>query len=148
MGKVEGYLFAFVAVFLAAVDVVYWFMSHDPTGTTCIALTVGLGGLSGFYLLVTARRSGPRPEDRGDADISEGAGDLGHFSPGSPWPIGLAFSANLVFLGLIFGVWLSFIGAAGLLLTLTGLLFEHYRGHNVHTEELVGVDPVGMAGHY
>ena len=34
--KVEGYLFLFIAVFLAPVDVVYWFTSHDPTGTTAI----------------------------------------------------------------------------------------------------------------
>jgi lipooligosaccharide transport system permease protein len=43
--KVEGYLFAFIAVFLAGADVVYWFTSHDPTGTTALALGVGLGTL-------------------------------------------------------------------------------------------------------
>jgi len=32
--KIEGFLFAFIAVFLAPVTVVYWFTSHDPTGTT------------------------------------------------------------------------------------------------------------------
>ncbi|HEV7208738.1 MAG TPA: cytochrome c oxidase subunit 4 [Mycobacteriales bacterium] len=148
MGKVEGYVFGFIAIFLVIVDVVYWYMSHDPTGTTCIALAAGLGGLSGFYLSYTARRTGPRPEDRGDADISEGSGDLAHFSPGSVWPVGMAFSVNTAFLGIIFGLWITFIGAAALLFTLSGLLFEHYRGNNTHTEELVGIDPMGMGGHY
>ena len=29
-------------VFFAAVDVVYWFWSKEPAGTTALALTVGL----------------------------------------------------------------------------------------------------------
>jgi hypothetical protein len=74
--KVEGYLFAFIAVFLGGVDVIYWFTSHDPTGTTALALGAGLGTLTGFYLLFTARRIEPRPEDLDDADISDGAGEL------------------------------------------------------------------------
>lgn len=146
MGKVEAYFFGFIGLFMAVIGVIYWFASGDPTGTTCIALSAGLGGLCAFYLYVTARRAGPRPEDRPEAEISEGAGDVGHFSPGSPWPIGMALSATLVLVGVIFGLWLSFIAIGGLLFSLTGLLFEHYRGNNVHTAEEIGVDPISMIG--
>jgi len=144
MGKIEGYLFSFICVFLIIADIVYWFMSHDPTGTTCIALGAGLGALSGGYLTYTARRTGPRPEDRDEAEPSEGAGEVGHFSPGSPWPIAIALSANVFALGLIFGFWLCFIAAVTMLYSVTGLLFEHYRGNHLHTEEAVGIDPITM----
>src|SRR5215469_8491921 len=44
--KVEGYLFIGCAVFFAAADIVYWYYSKDPTGTTALALAVGLAFLS------------------------------------------------------------------------------------------------------
>jgi hypothetical protein len=144
MGKIEGYLFGSICVFLIISDIVYWFMSYDPTGTTCIALAAGLCALSGGYLTYTAKRTGPRPEDRDDAEISEGSGEIGHFSPGSPWPIAMALSVNVFVLGFIFGLWICFIAAVTLLLSITGLLFEHYRGNHLHTEEAIGIDPITM----
>lgn len=126
--KANGYLFGFISAFLAVTDVVYWYLSKDPTGTTAIALSSGLGFLIGFYLLFTARRMDARPEDRGDADISEGAGEIGHFSPGSWWPILISASVLPVILGFAFGYWLTVIGVAMLVVALTGLLFEHYAG--------------------
>ena len=46
--KIEGLLFAGCAVFFAVVDIVYWILSHDPTGTTALALAVGLAFLVGL----------------------------------------------------------------------------------------------------
>jgi drug/metabolite transporter (DMT)-like permease len=125
--KVEGYLFAFIAVFLLPCDLVYWFESHDPTGTTALALAVGLGALVASYLLFTARRIEPRPEDLDDADISDGAGELGFFSPYSWAPLWCALSAAMCFLGLIFGWWLFFIGAAFAIPSVGSMVFEYYR---------------------
>ena len=62
--KVEGWLFVGCAAFFAVMDVIYWHFSKDPTGTTALALSVGLAFLTGFYLLFTGRRLPPRPEDR------------------------------------------------------------------------------------
>lgn len=143
MGKVEGYIFAAVGTFLAGATVVYWFASSDPFGTTCLALSGAFGWLIGFFLTFTARRTGPRPEDR-NAEISEGAGEVGHFSPGSHWPIAMALFANMFVLGIIFGFWICFIAAAGLLYSISGLLFEHYRGNHLHTEDAVGIDPITL----
>ena len=56
-------------------------------------------------LLVVARRIDLRPEDRPDAEIIEGAGEIGFFSPGSYWPFGLALSARSSGLGLVFWMW-------------------------------------------
>src|SRR5260370_12964102 len=86
--KVEGFLFLLSAAFFAVVDAVYWFTSYDPTGTTALGISVGLAFLTGFYVLFTGRRlPRVRPEDNPDADISEGAGEIGFFSPDSSWPL-------------------------------------------------------------
>ena len=46
-----------------------------------------------------SRRIEPRPEDRPEAEIADGAGEMGFFSPGSYWPIGIALSAAIAGLG-------------------------------------------------
>jgi len=61
--KVEGWLFLGSGIFFAGADIVYWYTSKDPTGTTALALAVGLAFLTGFYVLFTGRRLPKRPED-------------------------------------------------------------------------------------
>jgi hypothetical protein len=129
--KTEGFLFAGWAAFFAIVDVVYWYTSHDPTGTTALALTVGLAFLVGFFLFVTGRRTGLRPEDRPDAEISEGAGEYGFFPANSWWPLFLAGSSAIAALGVVFAWWLVIVGIMLVLISATGFLMEYYRG--VHT---------------
>ena len=124
--KVEGYLFSFIAVFLAVMDVIYWFTSHDPTGTTALALGTGLGALVGSYLLFTGTRMEPRPEDLDDADISDGAGELGFFSPYSWAPLWCGLAAATAFIGLVFGWWLFIIGVAFAIPAIGSMLFEYY----------------------
>ncbi|MCO5967081.1 MULTISPECIES: cytochrome c oxidase subunit 4 [Actinoallomurus] len=130
--KIEGFLFVFCALFFAVMDLIYWLWSHDPTGTTALALTIGLAGLTGFYLLFTGRRIDPRPEDDKDADIAEGAGELGFFSPHSWWPLFTALAAATAALGAVFGWWLMLIGMLGVILAAIGFVFEYYRGHFSH----------------
>ena len=61
--KVEGYLFLGCSIFFAGADAVYWYFSHDPTGSTALGIAVGLAFLVGFYVLFTGRRLPPRPAD-------------------------------------------------------------------------------------
>ncbi len=130
--KVEGYLFLGCAVFFAASDVVYWHFSKDPTGTTALALAVGLAFLSGFYILFTGRRLPRRPEDNPDAEISEGTGELGFFSPHSWWPLITGLAAALAALGAAVGWWLFLIGMLCVMLSAIGFVFEYYRGVYSH----------------
>jgi Cytochrome c oxidase subunit IV len=125
--KVEGYLFAFIALFLAPVDVVYWFTSHDPTGTTALALAVLLGSLVSSYLLVTARRIDLRLEDLQDGEIADGAGEMGFFSPYSWAPLWCAGSAALIFAGVVFGWWMVFIGVSLAVPAVGSMVFEYYH---------------------
>jgi Cytochrome c oxidase subunit IV len=130
--KVEGTLFAGVAVFYAVMAVAYWVLAREPIGLIAMLLTAGLASMIGFYILFTGRRVGARPEDRVDAEIEEGSGDLGFFSPHSIWPLPLALGAGVIALGLVFGWWLILIGIGVLIFGVIGFVFEYYRGVHAH----------------
>jgi hypothetical protein len=139
--RVEFRLFGLLAALFFAFAIAYglWTWVEDDrvevAGTTALVLTGGLALIVGSYFWFISRRIDPRPEDRLDADIAEGAGELGFFSPGSYWPIGLAFTAMIAGLGLAFSeYWLLALGIVGVLFTVGGLLFEYYtRGHTSPT---------------
>ena len=129
--KVEALIFNIVGVACVIAAVVYGVWSREPIGTTALALSAGLTFLIGGFFWFISRRIDARPEDRKDADIAEGAGELGFFPPSSYWPFGLALSAGLMGLALAFFYsWLILIAAAALLITIGGLLFEYYTGQN------------------
>ena len=130
--KVEGGLFLGCAVFFAGADVVYWYFSRDPTGTTALALAVGLAFLAGFYVLFTGRRLPKRPEDDPEGEIEEGTGEMGFFSPHSWWPLFVAAAAALASVGMAVGWWLFLIGMLAIVLTTVGFVFEYYRGDYAH----------------
>ena len=136
--KVEARIFDIVTVFAFVVAAVYAVMTHymsgygtEPVGTVALILTGGLALLAGSYLRFVSRRIEARPEDREDAEVSDGAGELGFFSPGSYWPIALAASAATAGLALaFFYVWLLLIAAVMLLIAIGGLVFEYHTGPN------------------
>ena len=134
--KVEARIFDIVTVFAFVVAAVYGVMTHymsgygtEPVGTVALILTGGLALLAGSYLRFVSRRIEARPEDREDAEVSDGAGELGFFSPGSYWPIALAASAATAGLALaFFYVWLLLIAVVMLLVAIGGLVFEYHTG--------------------
>ena len=125
--KVEGRLFALTAVFFLAVSIIYWVLSHDPIGTTALAMCAGLAFLVGFYVLYTSKRVYPRPEDRLNGEIDEADPEYGFFSPHSWWPLVVGFSAAVICIGLVFAVWVIAAGVGILLVGLVGWLLEYYR---------------------
>jgi hypothetical protein len=126
--KVEGWLFAAGLYFYGIAAVIYGVLADEPVGTVALAFTAGQASLDGYYLLFTARRIDPRPEDSPTAEIDEGAGELGFYSPHSWWPLAVAFFAATSFLGVAVGWWLFMIGAIGGALAVVGMVFEYYRG--------------------
>jgi hypothetical protein len=139
--RVEARLFGLLCGVLSLFAAVYSFWTWadsgrvEVVGTTALILSAGLAFLIGSYFAFVARRIDPRPEDRSDADIAEGAGEIGFFSPGSYWPVTLAASASITGLGLAFVEWwLVGVGAIAVLFSVGGLLFEYYtRGHTSPT---------------
>ncbi len=129
--KVESLIFNIIAVFCVAAAVTYGVWAKEPIGTTALVLSAGLTGMIGAFFWFVSRRIDARPEDRKDAEIADGAGELGFFSPASYWPFGLALSAALMGLALAFWYfWLMAIAAVAILCTVGGLLFEYYVGQN------------------
>jgi Cytochrome c oxidase subunit IV len=129
--KVESLIFNIIAFFCIVAAIVYGVWAQEPIGTTALVLSGGLTGLIGGFFWFVSRRIDARPEDRKDADIADGAGELGFFSPSSYWPFALAMSAGVMGLALAFWyAWLIVIGGVALLITIGGLLFEYYVGQN------------------
>jgi cytochrome c oxidase subunit IV len=134
--KIEARIFLLVAAFLWITAAVYGFWSGhygdhrtEWAGFIGLLLSGGLLGISGSFFWFVSRRIDPRPEDRSDAEIAEAAGELGFFSPGSYWPIGIAFSGMVAAYGFAFvQLWVVLIGVIGILINVGGLLFEYYIG--------------------
>jgi len=127
--RVSGRLFAGLAVFFALVGVVYWFLSHEPAGSAALIFTGALGFLIAFYLLFTAKRIEPVPEDDQEGDIAEGAGPQGFYSPHSWWPLVVAAGAAIMGLALCFLMWwMIILGVVVTLIGVSGILFEYYAG--------------------
>ncbi|WP_222263931.1 cytochrome c oxidase subunit 4 [Modestobacter marinus] len=132
--KVEAAIFNLITVFCIVSAIVYGVWAREPVGTTALVLSGGLCALIGGFFWFVSRRIDARPEDRKDAEIADGAGELGFFSPASYWPFGLALSAATMGLALAFWYpWLILIAGVALLLTIGGLLFEYYVGQNAHS---------------
>ena len=134
--KTEYKIFVGVAAFLFGAAIVYGFYTRGTgthvewVGTVALILSGLLCSMCGGFFWFVSRRIDLRPEDRPEADISEGAGELGFFSPGSYWPLALAASAATAALGLVYlnMWWLLAAGLIGVIFSACGLLFEYYTG--------------------
>src|SRR6188474_723747 len=129
--RINAILFLIIALFFFLADVVYivwsiispvrpaenWYDGIEWVGAVAVGLSGVLAAFLAFYLArVYAGQGGELPEDRGDALIDDGEAEQGFFSPWSWWPVMLGGALALMFLGLAVGVWISFIGAAVLLI--------------------------------
>ena len=135
--RMFGVLCGLFFVFAIAYGLWTWIDSGrvEVAGLTALILTGGLALIVASYFWFIARRIDPRPEDRSDADIAEGAGELGFFSPGSYWPVAIAGAAAIAGFGIAFNEWWLVAGSlVGVLFAVGGLLFEYYtRGHTSPT---------------
>jgi len=130
--RYETLFFGIMAVFFLIVTPVYWFMSYDPTGTAALVMTFLLTMLVTFYLGFHATHMDPRPEDRNQAEIADGAGELGFFPPYSWWPLWCAATLAACVLGIVYGWWLFIIGVALGAVAVSGWIYEYYRGDYAH----------------
>jgi hypothetical protein len=131
--RAESWIFAFVTLFFVIVSPVYWYMSGEWAGTAALIMTALLAGMVTVYLGFHASKMEPRPEDRQDAEIADGAGELGFFPPYSWWPLWCAASLAVIVYGVALGAWWLVIIGIGLgALALSGWVFEFYRGEHAH----------------
>jgi hypothetical protein len=137
---IEARLFEILTAFFVFITVVYAVLTAlfanggvEWAGTTALALSAGLALIVGTFFRFVARRLDTRPEDYEDAEISDGAGELGFYSPHSWWPVMIALSASVTAVGV--ALWLPWLIAAGAVFVLSsaaGLVFEYYVGPEKH----------------
>ena len=135
--KSEFRLFGLLSAFLFATAILYgvwtYYAAHphktEVIGVVALILSGLLTTMCTLFFFTVAQRIDARPEDRPDAEMSDGAGEVGFFSPGSYWPFGLGLAALIAAIGLVYWqVWLLAIGLIGVLGATGGLLFEYYTG--------------------
>ena len=137
---IEARLFEILTAFFALVTVVYGFTTAyffpgglEWAGTTAMVMTTGMCFLIATYFRFVARRLDTRPEDYEDAEIADGAGELGFYAPHSWWPILVALAASVAAVGV--ALWLPWLIATGVVFVLSsaaGLVFEYYIGPEKH----------------
>ena len=137
---IEARLFEFLTAFFALASVVYGVLTamYAPggiewAGTTALVLTTGLSLIVGTFFRFVARRLDTRPEDYEDAEIADGAGELGFYPPHSWWPLMIALSASVTAVGMAMCLpWLIVAGVCFVLATVSGLVFEYHMGPEKH----------------
>ncbi len=137
---IEARLFEFLTAFFVLSAVVYAVLTAmfahggvEWAGVTALVMTSGLTLITGTFFRFVARRLDTRPEDYEDAEISDGAGELGFYSPHSWWPLFIALSASVTAVGVAMWLpWLIAAGACFVLATAAGLVFEYYTGPEKH----------------
>jgi len=131
--KSEAWVFAICTIFFGLVAPAYWFITGDWTGTSALVMTALLAAMITGYLGLHARKMDPRPEDRKDGEIADGAGELGFFPPYSWWPLWCGLTFAICTYGIAISAWwLLIIGLALGTVALCGWIFEYYRGIHAH----------------
>jgi hypothetical protein len=131
--RAEAWIFAICTAFFIIVAPAYWFITGDPTGTSALVMTVLLAALVTFYLGFHASKMEPRPEDRKEAEIADGAGELGFFPPYSWWPLWCGLTLAVMVFGVAMAAWWLFVIGVGVgVLALSGWIYEYYVGEHAH----------------
>ena len=126
--KVNWQLFTGLAVFYVIMSAVYCYVGGEAVGITGMLLAACLAGMVGFYVWFTQKRIGKvLPADNFTAEIADGAGELGFYSPHSWWPLPVAASAIAVGMGLIIGWWLTLIAIVVLVISIIGWVTEYEK---------------------
>jgi len=137
---IEARLFEILTAFFVVASVVYGVLTGlfapygiEWAGTTALVLSGGLALITGTFFRFVARRLDTRPEDYEDAEISDGAGELGFYAPHSWWPVMIALSASVTAVGgALWLPWLLVAGIVFVLCSVSGLVFEYYIGPEKH----------------
>lgn len=130
-------MFYGVTVFMVIITIVYTLATkhvHDNgslqgtewAGVVGLCLSGGLTLMLGAYFHFTERRIDILPEDWEEAEIEDGAGVLGFFSPSSIWPFVMTVGVAIIGFGIAFmAYWLIIAGAVWLIWSTTMLNLQY-----------------------
>ncbi len=124
--KTSWVLFGGIGLFYVLMGSIYWVIGGEPVGIAFLFLSASLALLVSFYVWFTQKKIGVTlPEDNLNAEIADGAGELGFYSPHSWWPLPVAAFAVLAGLGLIIGWWLTAIAIGLFVVSIIGFVTEY-----------------------
>ncbi len=130
--KAERWIFAVIAVFFLIVAPIYWIASHEVIGTVVFLLALAFCAMLTMFFTIQSRKIDPRPEDRKDGEIIEGAGEVGFFPSKSIWPFWCALTVTVMGLGPVFGWWITILGVALGIWAVSGWTYQYYRDEYQH----------------
>ncbi len=136
--KVEAKLYLFLVIFFAIVSPIYAYTTFrldgavEVIGTTVFILTFAMVAMTWAYIAITGRTIDERYEDDKDAEVFQGAGELGFFPPKSIWPFWCSLTLSIVLLGPVFGWWLTILGLGLGIWAVCGWVYEFYVGEYAH----------------
>lgn len=130
-------IFYGVTVFYVIAGVFYmWLTAHSSDsgnvkglewfGAVAMVFSALLTLMLGAYFHFTDRRIDILPHDWEEAEIEDGAGMLGFFSPGSIWPFVMTVAIAILAFGIVYmAYWLLVLGAVILIWSGTMLNLEY-----------------------
>jgi hypothetical protein len=127
--RVQGLIFIGTGVFVVVSGAIYWFTSYEPAGTVMLLAGLGLGVMPGAFLVWRSMVGSVPAEDRGDAEMGDGAGRVGTFPTSSVWPVVLAGGAALTGVGLVFGLWSALPGLVFVAIAFVGATLQSRGSH-------------------
>ena len=133
--KAEAWIFGSCAVFFLLVTPAYWFIAEDPTGTAALVMTTLLADAGRVLPRLPRLADGARgPRTASDAEIADGAGELGFFPPYSWWPLWCALTLAVMVFAVGDGRLVAVhhrrrVSAPS---ALSGWVFEYYVGEHAH----------------
>jgi hypothetical protein len=119
--RIQWQLFAGVALFVAIIDAVYWFVSYERAGTTMLTLTSGLSAFCAAWLFIQDRRG-----DEHDSSEQESLAEP-YLPTASWWPLVIGLGAALALNGLILSWPYALPGAAVMSVGLAGFVKDTRR---------------------
>ena len=117
-----------IGVFFGAIGLIYWFFSYEDGGFLMLIGTALLGTFPGSYYLWWSHHMKLQADDDPDADVAEGAGDVGSFPASSIWPFILGMGALFACLTFVLGLWFAPIAATLLISGAIGGTVESRHG--------------------
>jgi hypothetical protein len=120
-----------IGAFFGVIGLVYWFWGYEDGGFLMLIGTALLGIFPGSYYLWWSHHMKLQPDDDPDADVAEGAGDIGSFPASSIWPFFLGMGALFATLTFVLGLWFAPIAATLLISGAIGGTVESRHGGTV-----------------
>ena len=124
-----------LTVFCIVVGFVYGYVTdfHELAGFPALLAVGVMSAFLAVYFQLTLRSAKAMlPEDDLEGEISDSAGDYGHFSPWSWTPLLFAAGAMIFVLGLAIDWWIVGLAFPIAMLGVFGMVFEHSRGEHAH----------------